>query len=520
MNEPVDIPTRVTVVSPLGRHQLDLPASAPVASFLPDLVASAGLHPGPAGAGGAASWQLTDGAGRLLGAAETLAAAGIEPGAVLQLRAPTDSPSVPRPTGPGAGAGVGAGVGAGPAGPDAGFGAGLGASAGPGAEASAFTPPLNGSGGPAAAGAEDGLTPLQRSAAVVSRPVPRLGRTASAVGAFFRAPLPAGSQDVPVSLIGAPASARPQLVAPASGLAGSPRSVALTLAQPPSRPDRVRRRWRALDHLGQLDALIAAPRLARCATVALVSPKGGVGKTTVTALLGTLLSLLRRDPVVAVDTNPDFGSLGRVLTPDQDWYVDDLLGLIDDATLSLTSLDARLGRAVHGLLVVPAPTDPTRMTALDEDSYRRVITRLKDFFSLILLDCGTGLQDHAARAAIAAADQVVLITDGEPATASLVAQAAELLDPLRRPLTIVVNRMPRRGWRLDLEQLARYVPAARGVVVVPDEPRAAAGLSSGGFDWRDAPQSWQVALRSLAVVRSSDWSRLGLRVDEGRPQRP
>jgi len=37
----------------------------------------------------------------------------------------------------------------------------------------------------------------------------------------------------------------------------------------------------------------------------------------VTALLGTLFSLLRRDPIVAVDTNTDFGSLGRVLTPDQ-----------------------------------------------------------------------------------------------------------------------------------------------------------------------------------------------------------
>ena len=66
------------------------------------------------------------------------------------------------------------------------------------------------------------------------------------------------------------------------------------------------------------------------------------------------------------------------------------------------------------------------MAAVDEEAYRRVITRLKDFFSLILLDCGTGLQDPAA-AAIAGADQVVLLTDAQPATASLVAESTELL---------------------------------------------------------------------------------------------
>ena len=85
------------------------------------------------------------------------------------------------------------------------------------------------------------------------------------------------------------------------------------------------------------------------------------------------------------------------------------------------------------------------MAALDEDAYRRIITRLKDFFSLILLDCGTGLQDPASAAAIAASDQVVLLTDAQPATASLVAQSAELLHQSGRPITVVVNRMPARG---------------------------------------------------------------------------
>jgi len=272
--------------------------------------------------------------------------------------------------------------------------------------------------------AAEGLTPLQRTAAVLPPRVGQLRRGSAAAAAFFAGPAGPSAR---LSRPGAPgAPFRP---------AGRNRLLPadLTVAAPRTRSECARDRWRELDHLGQLDALITGPRLRHCATIAMVSPKGGVGKTTVTALLGTLFSLLRRDPTVAVDTNPDFGSLGRVLTPDQSRYVDDLARLVaEDDELSLTALDSQLGRAMHGLLVVPAPTDPARMASLDQDAYARVITRLKDFFSLILLDCGTGLQDPASAAAVASADQVVLLTDAQPATASLVAQSAELLHHHRR----------------------------------------------------------------------------------------
>jgi MinD-like ATPase involved in chromosome partitioning or flagellar assembly len=275
--------------------------------------------------------------------------------------------------------------------------------------------------------------------------------------------------------------------------------------------ESARRLWRELNYLTQLEARVTGPRLLRCVTVAVVSPKGGVGKTTVTALLGTLFALLRRDPTVAVDTNPDFGSLGRVLTPDQSWYVDDLARLVaEDDELSLTALESHLGRAIHGLLVVPAPTDPERMAALDEGAYRQLIARLKDYFSLILLDCGTGLQDPASAAAIAAADQVLLVTDALPASASLVVESTGLLHQWGRPITVVVNRMPVKGGMLDLERLSHYLPTARGLVVIPDDMFAATKLAVGSFDWRDAPASWQGAVRRLAAVLVADWPRLGL----------
>lgn len=294
----------------------------------------------------------------------------------------------------------------------------------------------------------------------------------------------------------------------AAGLAPGPTQ--LTVHRPLSPWSRARHQWRSLGYLEQLDQLIVTPRLHRCVTIAVVSPKGGVGKTTLTALLGTLLSYLRRDHVVAVDTNPDYGSLGRVLTPDQPWFVDDLLGVVDEMDLTLTSLDTRLGRAAHGLLVAPAPTDPARMERLDEAAYLRVVGRLKGYFSVVLLDCGTGLQEPAARAAVRLSDQIVLLTDAEPATASLVAEAARLLTSSGRPFTVVVNKMPGRHARLDLAGLAGHLPDARALVVIPHEPEAASRLQAAAFDWRDAPRPWQEALRVLAATLIADWPRLGL----------
>jgi MinD-like ATPase involved in chromosome partitioning or flagellar assembly len=476
---------RVTVASPFGQHEIDLPTDAPVSEFLPDLLAMAGLHTSPARAA-ADGWHLADPAGQPIAPYGTLGDHGVGPGAVIQLRLPDPGPQN--------GVQMRSGVG---------VLRDSGAVSRHLPRAVAAVPP------------DDDLTPLERVEQVLPQRIGRASRVIASGGAFMRAPdepaVPAAHEE-DAAACPAPDEAPDEAPAPRREPGRHRyRPADLTIQAAPTRFERARVKWREMDNLGRLDARITGPRLMHCATVAVVSPKGGVGKTTVTALLGTLFSLLRRDPIVAVDTNPDFGSLGRVLTPDQTWFVDDLARLVaDDDELSLTALDSLLGRAVHGLLVVPAPTDPERMTALDEDAYRRVITRLKDFFSLVLLDCGTGLQDPALAAAIAGADQVVLLTDAQPATASLVAESTELLHQWGKPITVVVNRMPLKGAKLDVARLSAYLPAARGLVVVPDDVVAATRLATGRFDWRDAPSTWQYAVRRLATVLVADWERLGL----------
>jgi MinD-like ATPase involved in chromosome partitioning or flagellar assembly len=161
-------------------------------------------------------------------------------------------------------------------------------------------------------------------------------------------------------------------------------------------------------------------------------------------------------------------------------------------------------------MVLPAPTDPARMWRLDEDAYRKVIERLQDFVGILLLDCGTGLQEPAAGAAIKSSDQLILVTDAEPAAASLVAEAGRLVAQTGRPIVLVVNKMPPTGSVLDLERFARSLPEASGLVVIPEEPNAAARLAAARFGWREAPSSWRKAVSELAVQVVSDWPALGL----------
>jgi MinD-like ATPase involved in chromosome partitioning or flagellar assembly len=335
-------------------------------------------------------------------------------------------------------------------------------------------------------------TPRERTAAALPEALPKGSRMGLAVKAFF------GYEP------------EPPIVESPDPRAPSNREV-LTRPEHRSAGERARAAWRESDYLGRLDRTVAAPRLNRCATIAVVSPKGGVGKTTLTVLLGSLLARVRRDRIVAVDTNPDFGSLGRTLTPDHQVFVDDLGDLLEQPDLSVTALDRNLGRAVDGLMVLPAPTDPARMARLDEEAYLRVIRRLQTMVGVLVLDCGTGLQEPAARAAQASADQILLVSDAHPSTASLVTEAAELLRTVGPPITLAVNKMvPPKQARIDLEGLERLVPDAHGLVAIDEDQRAAARVAAGDFTWDEAPPIWARQVRELAVVMQAGWPGLGL----------
>ena len=155
-------------------------------------------------------------------------------------------------------------------------------------------PPPRPADGPACAGGPplptDGSTPLQRTEAVLPRPVGLASRVSSTVRAFVGGPASLAADE----LARRAADGQPPGSQAFEQQGGKHRMLPsdLTVVATRGRLECARAQWRELDHISQLDARITAPRLHSCATIAVVSPKGGVGKTTVTALLGTIFSML------------------------------------------------------------------------------------------------------------------------------------------------------------------------------------------------------------------------------------
>ena len=135
-----------------------------------------------------------------------------------------------------------------------------------------------------------------------------------------------------------------------------------------------------------------------CYRIALLSLKGGVGKTTITATLGATFASIRGDRVVAVDANPDRGTLSQKVPLETPATVRHLLR---DAEGIAAYSDVR-GYTSQGpsrLEVLASESDPAVSEAFSSEDYTRTLEVLERFYSLVLTDCGTGML-HSAMSAV------------------------------------------------------------------------------------------------------------------------
>jgi hypothetical protein len=257
-------------------------------------------------------------------------------------------------------------------------------------------------------------------------------------------------------------------------------------------PVRMRAGWRETCYERRLEQAIRARRLSRPVTIAIVTPSAGAGRTTIATLLGSLLAYLRVDRAVVLET-------ASPATPAV--AAQDLLAMLEHG-LSSTQLDGYLVPANDGLERLPM------LPGADAHTYERVIGRLRETAGLLLVDCGAGLDDPSARAALETADQVVVVVEAGPASAQLAARAAAALGDDGPPAILVVNRVPARGQ--DVGWLEHEIPAARGLVAVHDDPRRAARLRAGALTWSERTGAWDLPLRELGALLAAEWVRSGI----------
>jgi MinD-like ATPase involved in chromosome partitioning or flagellar assembly len=212
--------------------------------------------------------------------------------------------------------------------------------------------------------------------------------------------------------------------------------------------------------------------------VAVCSLKGGVGKTTVSALLGLTLAEHRGDRVIALDASPDAGTLADRLTGELGPTVRQLLPRIDgvDSLTAVCEHTASAGR----LRVLATEQDPAVGCAFDRAEYERVAAVLGRFFNITVTDCGTGLAHSAVAGALGLADSVVVV--GSP-TVDGGSRAARTLDWLLThghgdlgAEAVVVLCGDRTSREVDRERLVTHLRSrCRAVLEVPYDPHLAAG---------------------------------------------
>jgi MinD-like ATPase involved in chromosome partitioning or flagellar assembly len=225
--------------------------------------------------------------------------------------------------------------------------------------------------------------------------------------------------------------------------------------------------------------LIRTPVLS-CYRIAVISLKGGVGKTTTTTALGSTLASERQDKILAIDANPDAGTLGRRVRRETGATIRDL---VQNIQYLHSYMDIRrfTSQAPSGLEIIANDVDPAVSTTFNDEDYRRAIDVLGRQYPIILTDSGTGLLYSAMRGVLDLADQLIIISTPSVDGASSASTTLDWLSAhgyaelVSRSLT-VISGVRETGKMIKVEDIvSHFETRCRGVIVVPFDEHLAAG---------------------------------------------
>lgn len=244
--------------------------------------------------------------------------------------------------------------------------------------------------------------------------------------------------------------------------------------------------------------LRSAGAVTRCNTIAVMSPKGGVGKTTCTFVLGNALSAHLKLRCVAIDADPDFGTLGR-LARENGRSENSIAELLDslESVESATELRSYVSELPSGLHILSAPAEAGRMAELGPDDYGTLTAFLGRFYDVVLLDMGTGIAGPLPQFAIERADQMLVVTTPDWVTARTVLEGLpELGDPDRA--TLVLNQAPRTGTAALEAELHRRDLGPW--VTIPFDERLGTMLDTGTYALGALERTTRVPVKRLGIA--------------------
>jgi MinD-like ATPase involved in chromosome partitioning or flagellar assembly len=200
--------------------------------------------------------------------------------------------------------------------------------------------------------------------------------------------------------------------------------------------------------------------------------KGGVGKTTIAACVGSVLAELRTDDrVVAIDADTAFGKLAARIDPRTAGSYWELTS--DDQLHSFADIRSHVGCNASGLFVLAGESSTARRRVLDPELFRKAGARLDHHFTLSIIDCGSSMDAPVTRAAIADVDALIVVSSCWFDGASVAGQTLEWLanngyTGLLHRTVVVVNNSDNQASQREVKLLMdRFGQRGQKVVDMP-----------------------------------------------------
>lgn len=251
----------------------------------------------------------------------------------------------------------------------------------------------------------------------------------------------------------------------------------------------------------ELDRRIAAGLTGGARFVPVLSRKGGVGKTTVTTLLGMALADARDDRIIAVDANPDRGTLAERISRTSGKTVRDLVKARTEVS-GYNDISNIVARDETRLDVLASDTDPRVSEALNDRDYHDIASLAAHYYSIVLTDTGTGIVHSVMGATLDLADQIVIVAGQSVDEARLASETLTWLETNGyaeqvRSAVVVLNTARPGAPLVRLDELeSHFRTRVRAVVRVPYDPHIAAGSA---ISFRELQPATRLAARELAA---------------------
>lgn len=234
--------------------------------------------------------------------------------------------------------------------------------------------------------------------------------------------------------------------------------------------------------------------------IAVFSPKGGLGRTSLIANLAVATKLALDQRVALIDGNIPFGDIGVALNLTSTKTLVDLAGQI--ASLDADLISDVLVSHSSGVKVLLAPPTPQDAESISGDHVRAIVARMRPAFDYIFVDTRSSF-DETQLAILDAAQQVILLLTMEMTAIKAAKQYLEVADLLGYPAdkTLLVLNRAGSGSQITVEDVESHLKGKLEARIPEDATALIQSVNEGVPLVASAPASrYSAAVLHLASI--------------------